>query len=466
MTDLGTRMSAAEVLISLDRCSPTPLRLQLEQRLRDLIRAGVLTAGTLLPSSRVLAADLGVSRRLVVEVYEQLVAEGYLISTERCATRVGVVAATTGCATTQEPWTPRYDLRPGLPALAEFPRAAWLRAITHAVRQAPDAAFGNPDPRGSAVLRCAVADYLRRARAVVAHPDRIIICAGFTQALSLLTSTLATLSGRPTIALENPGAVGRDRTITAAGGDWTLCPVDEHGMQINRLPHHAHAAVVTPAHQFPLGVTLAPHRRTALLDWARDGRLVIEDDYDAEFRFDRQPLGAVQGLAPEHVAYVGTVSKTLSPALRLGWLVLPSALVDAVTQTKKACDVGSPTLDQLALAHLIDSGAYERHLRRIRKHYHCHRDALVSALGRHLPHAEITGIAAGIHLVVRSPGAPDPDRLVIAAAHNDLAIGSISRFLLGEAREHSDRIVLGYANIRPSAIDTAVRTLAALTRPE
>ncbi|NUR57747.1 MAG: PLP-dependent aminotransferase family protein [Catenulispora sp.] len=462
MTDPGTRSSAAELLIRLDRDVATPLRVQLEQALRDQIRAGVLAADAPMPSSRVLAADLGVSRRLVVEAYEQLVAEGYLTSAERSATRVGSVAPTAGTAVGDEPWIPRYDLRPGLPALSEFPRAAWLRALSHALRQAPDSAFARPEPRGSAVLRHAVADYLRRTRAVVAHPDRIVICNGFTQALSLLTHALPGPGGRPVIALENPGTPGRDRTITLAGGNWMPVPVDSEGIRTDQIPGDAHAAVVTPAHQFPLGAVLSPHRRAALRDWARDGRLVVEDDYDAEFRYDRQPLGAVQGLAPEHVAYVGTMSKTLSPALRLGWLVLPCALVEPVARAKRAQDVGSPVLDQLALAHFMDSGAYERHLRRIRKHYHRNRDELVAALQRHLPDARVTGIAAGIHLVLRPSGDVDADRLVAAAAERGLALTSLTRYLLGDDRDAGGRVVLGYGNIRSGTIEPAVRTLAEL----
>jgi len=450
------------VLVHLDRSASVPLHIQLEQVLRDQIRSGVLQAGAILPSTRVLASDLGISRRLVVEVYQQLSAESYLSTAERSTTRVGKVDGVEARAAPHDPPVARYDLRPGMPGLSEFPRAAWLKSITTAMKSAPTAAFAYPDPRGSNVLRNVLAEYLCRVRAVAAEPDRMVICAGFTQALSLLTH----VTHGQVIALEDPGVIGRAKTILAAGGKYVDIPVDDMGLRSDLLPDiDAAAVVVAPAHHFPLGVTLAASRRSRLLSWARGDRLIIEDDYDAEFRYDRQPVGAVQGLAPEQVAYVGTVSKTLAPAMRLGWLVLPGSLVDSITEAKRNHDAGSPTLDQLALADMIECGAYERHLRRVRRIYRQRRDHLVKAIRTYLPAARIGGIAAGLHLVVRLPLDRDSAEIVAAAAENDLAIAGLHRYLLTDMADSQCRILVGYANVTPDAMDTAIRKLARIVTP-
>jgi GntR family transcriptional regulator / MocR family aminotransferase len=458
MRNPGTRSSAAELLIRLDRTAPVPLRAQLEDGFRELIRAGRLQAGAVLPSTRALAADLRVSRRLVVEAYQQLTAEGYLAARERSVTRVGNVSGADVPQPEPQQPPPRYDLRPGVPALAEFPRSAWLSATAQALRHTPGAALGYPDPRGTPALRTAIATYLRRVRAVAADPQQVVICAGFTQALSLLTWVL----GAPVVALEDPGLIGRDRIVAAAGGSHTPIPVDELGARTSLLPGtNADVMVVTPAHQFPLGVTLAPARRSQLLSWAaQDGRLVIEDDYDAEFRYDRQPVGALQGLVPERVAYVGTTSKTLAPGLRLGWMVLPCGLLEAVTQAKRDHDAGSPVLDQMILAHLFDSGVYERHLRRARRQYRLRRNALIAALREHLPAATVGGVAAGLHLVLTLPGDLNAAVVVEAAGERGLALTALDRYLLPESAAATNRLVLGYGNIGPGAIGAATRRLA------
>lgn len=472
MPDSGTRTSASEILVHLDRSAPGSLHAQLEQALRRLIRSGALSAGTILPSSRVLAADLGVSRRTVVEAYRQLGAEGYLSSTQRSVTRVGHADESQAYRAVSEPAPARYDLRPGVPALAEFPRVAWLKATTASVRAVPDAALAYPDPLGSPALREAVAAYLRRVRAVATDPDRVVICAGFTQALALLTQAL----GRPLIALENPGVFGRDRIVTTAGGRCRNVPVDASGLRVDRLADpddpdvstdvstDVSAVVTAPAHQFPLGVPLSTQRRNQLLSWAREDRVIIEDDYDAEFRYDRRPVGALQGLAPDRVAYVGTVSKTLAPALRLGWLVLPARLVDAVVHAKQHADAGSPILDQLTLAELIDSGAYDRHLRRVRRIYRQRRDQLLAAFARHLPSATISGAAAGMHLVAHLPARYHPTELVTTARRHGLAITGLDRYLLPGPHHTTDSLVIGYGNITHTAIDTAIRQLAVTLR--
>jgi GntR family transcriptional regulator/MocR family aminotransferase len=236
--------------------------------------------------------------------------------------------------------------------------------------------------------------------------------------------------------------------------------VDAEGVRVDLLAASAaQAAVVAPAHQFPLGVTLSPRRRASLVAWARAGGLVIEDDYDAEFRYDRQPIGAMHGLAPEHVIYIGTASKTLAPALRLAWMVLPRVLIDAVTEAKHNHDSGSPTIDQLALAHLIRTGAYERHLRRLRRTYRDRRDRLASALSRHLPSAQIAGTAAGLHLMLNLPDSLDTARLADAARRLELDIVPVERYRVSGPTGGPSSLVIGYGNIATSAIDAAVRAL-------
>jgi GntR family transcriptional regulator/MocR family aminotransferase len=425
--------------------------------LRELIRTGAVSADTPLPSSRTLAGDLGVSRRMVVEAYQQLIAEGYLRAQERSATRVASVDAPSAASVPPQPRAPRYNLHPGIPSLAHFPRSAWAKAIAAALREAPDAALAYPDPRGAPELRQVLADYLRRVRAVAADPQRTVICSGFREALSLLVQTL----DGPTIAVEEPGMIARAETIRSAGGTPLPIDVDDDGLRADLLvASPARVALVAPAHQFPLGVTLSPRRRAALLAWARSRGLVIEDDYDAEFRYDRQPIGALHGLAPENVVYVGTVSKTLAPALRLGWMVLPSALIEPVTEAKHNHDSGSPTIDQLALAQLIQTGAYERHLRRLRREYRHRRDELIAALRRHVPSARITGTAAGLHLVVHLPDSVSATKVAAAASPHDLSVTPLSRYELSEPTSGPSCLVIGYGNIATSALDAAVRALA------
>jgi GntR family transcriptional regulator/MocR family aminotransferase len=457
MHDSGTRQIGAELLLTLDRSSPTPLRAQLEHGLRELIRSGAVAADSSVPSTRTLAGDLGVSRRLIVEAYAQLTAEGYLRTQERAGTRVAPVTAATSLAIPDEPPPARFDLRPGIPSLAHFPRNAWAKATAAALKAAPDAALAYPDPRGSLLLRKALSEYLRRVRAVAADPERIVICTGFRQALSLLIGALR----MPTVAVEEPGLIGREQTVTAAGGTPLPIEVDQRGLRVDLLADSsADAAVVTPAHQFPLGVTLSPDRRAALVAWARSTGLVIEDDYDAEFRYDREPIGSLHGLAPEHVAYIGTTSKTLAPGLRLGWMVAPCALLDPVTEAKQAHDGGSPTIDQLALAHMLTTGTYERHLRLLRRHYRARRDQLISSLRRHLPAAKPGGTAAGLHLMLELSGDIEATSVTEAARRLDLAVAPLERYTLSPPGPTRNRLVIGYGNILTPTIEQAVRRLS------
>jgi GntR family transcriptional regulator/MocR family aminotransferase len=432
-------------------------RAQLEDRLRELVREGTLAAGSRMPSSRALAGDLGVSRRLVVDAYAQLLAEGYLVSRQGAGTYVAETTAIADGAPPEQPaGSPQFDFFPGAPDLSAFPRTLWLRAMRDVLRSAPDGALAYPDARGAPELRGALSDYLRRVRGVVAEPDAIVVCSGATQGLALLGRALVAQGVRD-IDVEDPGLPPHRAVLQYAGLRVRGVGVDEQGLQVDAL--RAGAVLATPAHQCPTGVVLSPRRRGELVRWAGAGGLVIEDDYDAEFRYDRAPLGALQGLAPEHVVYMGTVSKTLAPGMRLGWLVLPQSINDAVAQAKALDDLGCPVLDQLVLARLLTTSAYDRHLRRARRRNRARRDALITAVARELPQAHVSGISAGLHALVRLPHAVGVHELVGAAEQRSLRVYPLEFHRIEPARQ-TDALVMGYANLSEPAIGEGVRRLA------
>jgi len=432
-------------------------RAQLEDRLRELVRDGTLPAGGRLPSSRALANDLEVSRRLVVDAYAQLLAEGYLLARPGAGTYVAATAGIADEVPSLKPLgTPRFDFFPGAPDLASFPRALWLRALREVLRSAPPSAFAYPDVQGAVELRRALAAYLRRVRGVVVEPGAIVICAGATQGLALLGRALVA-HGTRAIAVEDPGLPPHRAVLAAAGLEVQGASVDDQGLDIGTV--RASAVLATPAHQCPTGVVLSPGRRAELIAWARAGGLVIEDDYDAEFRYDRAPLGALQGLAPDRVVYLGTASKTLAPGLRLGWLVVPAWLIDRVVEAKLLADLGSPTIEQLALAWLLQTAAYDRHLRKARRRNRDRRDALIAAVARNLPEAQVSGISAGLHALVRLPGAVDSQRLLELAAQRSLGVYPLTLHLIDPPRD-TDALVLGYANLSAPAIGEGIRRLA------
>jgi GntR family transcriptional regulator/MocR family aminotransferase len=460
-TRTGTS-SGPELLLELDRDARRPLRAQLEDGLREAVRSGRLAADVRLPATRALASDLGVSRRLVVDAYGQLLAEGYLTARRGAGTFVADAAGGSAAAAAEpRPSVPTFDFFHGFPDLANFPRRPWLRALRATLREAPDRAFGYPDPRGAVELRRVLAAHLRRVRGVVANPETIVVCSGAAQGFFLLARALE--GGR--IAVEDPGLPAHRAILAAEGARLLPLPVDEGGARVEQLAGMTaaggpiDAVLVTPAHQSPTGVALSPPRRAALLAWAGErGGVVIEDDYDAEYRYDRAPLGAMQGLAADRVVYMGTVSKTLAPALRLGWLVLPPRLVESVVQHKLLADHGSPTIDQLALARLIESGAYDRHLRQARRRYRLRRDALVQAVARHLPGARVTGLAAGLHAIVRLGRAVDGLELMQAAGRRSVGVYPLG-YAYMDVKAVDDGLVLGYANLAEPAIEEGIRRL-------
>jgi GntR family transcriptional regulator/MocR family aminotransferase len=454
--------SGPELLVELDRSTPGSLRSQLEDGLREAVRTGRLPAHARLPATRALASDMGVSRRLVVDAYAQLLAEGYLVARRGAGTFVADAAGAAPAPTVAPSRrAARFDFFPGNPDLASFPRAAWLRALRETLREAPDRAFGYPDPRGAGALRRALSEHLRRVRGVAADPSSIVVCGGAAQGFALLARTL---SGAR-MAVEDPGLPLHRAILTANGASLLALAVDAEGARVHELAglgkggEPIGSVLVTPAHQSPTGVGLAPSRRAALLAWAAEtGGLIVEDDYDAEYRYDRAPLGAMQGLAPDRVVYMGTVSKTLAPALRLGWMVLPQRLVEPLIHQKVLLDHGCPTIEQLALARLFHSGAYDRHLRYARRLYRARRDALVRSLARHLPGARVTGLAAGLHAIVRLERPVDGMELMRAAARHSVGVYPLGYSYM-EIKPVHDGLVLGYANLSEPAIEEGIRRL-------
>ncbi|MFF5076641.1 PLP-dependent aminotransferase family protein [Actinoplanes sp. NPDC000266] len=382
------------------------LRSGLERALRDAVRRGQLSPGNRLPSSRVLALELGVSRGTVTQVYEQLAAEGFLTSEPRSGVRVAPRAgAAPGPALSPAPsFRPPvdgFDLRPGLPDLATFPRREWLAATRQVLQSAPHSVFGYGDPTGHGELRQALADYLGRSRGVITTPEHIIVCAGFTHALRVICRALRRQGA--SVAFEDPALPDYPAMAAESGLRVNRIAVDGDGLLVGSLDDEV-AAVVTPAHQFPLGVTLSPRRRIQLLAWARrTGALVVEDDYEGEFRYDRQPVGALQGLAPDDVIYCGTVSKSVAPALRIAWLAAPTRVVPALREALRRDEAHVNVIDQLVLARMIRRGELDRHLRRCRTRYRHRRDLLGRAVAARLPGARLSGIAAGLHAVLHLP---------------------------------------------------------------
>ena len=449
------------VLVVLDHNARIPLHRQIETSLRDSIRAGRLPRGSSLPPSRVLAADLGVSRGVVVEAYQQLSSEGYLASRTGGATRVaaGASLATTGLHLAR-PTPPRIDLSYGRADVSSFPRAAWLRAIRGALASAPNDVFGYLAGSGTPQLRTALADYLNRVRGTLAQPDQIVICTGYAQGIALLVGVLAA-AGAKRLALEDPSS-GDDAlpAARAAGLEVIGVPVDGNGIRVDVLAETgADAVVVTPSHQWPAGSVLSAGNRAAVLRWAAErGAVVIEDDYDAEYRYDRTPVGALQGLAPDRVIYAGSASKTLAPGLRLGWFVMPEHLAEPMAAAKIAADRGSPALEQLALADLIIRGEFDRHLRRMRPIYRRRRDALLTALALRLPQLEPTGVSAGLHLVTWLPPHLDEATVVDAAARAGVGVEGITPYRISHPGPGG--LIFGYATASEQAISEGVGILA------
>ncbi|MFD5392724.1 PLP-dependent aminotransferase family protein [Streptomyces sp. NPDC127097] len=458
--------------LHLELTGPGGRRAVLIRALRDAVRSGRLAPGTRLPPYRSLAADLGIARNTVADAYAELVAEGWLSARQGSGTRVAhrakPLTPTRAPAHRAPASRPTHNLLQGRPDAASFPRTAWLAAARRALTAAPHDAFGPGDPRGRPELRRALADYLARTRGVRTDPERIVICSGFAHALRLLLP--AVLPGP--LAVESYGLPFHRRLLATAGLRTHPLGIDAHGADSAELAaaHGVQTALLTPAHQFPLGVPLHPDRRAAVINWAREsGSYLLEDDYDGEFRYDRKPVGALQGLDPERVLHIGSVSKSLSPAVRLGWMVLPDRLVDAVLEAKGEREGWAGVTDQLTLAEFLAHGAYDRHIRRMRQRYRRRRDQLIDAVTGHAPHLTVTGIAAGLHAVLQLPdgaGELHEQAALSAARWQGLALDGLSDYRHPEATMAPHHgLVVGYAAPSDSAFPAALEALCRALPP-
>jgi GntR family transcriptional regulator / MocR family aminotransferase len=489
------RAGSPELFVRLDRQRRRGLRAQLEVELRDTVRSGRLGPGTLLPSSRALADDLGVSRSLVVAVYEQLTAEGYLVGRRGSGTVVADRATpapsptavpargptggpgrphpAAAAASAEAPGAPRrLSFTPAHPDLRLFPRRAWARAFRASWSTLPDDALGLDHPLGLPALRAALADYLRRVRGVACEPDQVVVCGGLGQGFELVARLLAEQLGHTTIGCEDPGDPYLDAVLRRQGLTPIPVPVDDDGLQVDRLEATGTRAVVlTPANQFPLGMVLSAERRRRLGDWARrhDG-YILEDDCEAEFRHHRPPTGALQGLAPDRVVYFGATWQSLAPGLRLGWFVLPPTLLEVFERSGAvAVGLASPILEA-TFAEFLAHGDLDRHLRMVRRAYARRRAQLVAALERGFPGARTTGVAAGLHVTVLLPDGVDAGHLATMARDRGVDVEVLADFRSGadtaDRADGPDGLVLGYASLTPAQIDDGIATLAAIARSQ
>ncbi|MEV6109015.1 PLP-dependent aminotransferase family protein [Streptomyces sp. NPDC051940] len=443
----------------------------LTRALRDAVRGGRLAPGTRLPSSRALAADLGIARNTVADVYGELVAEGWLTARQGSGTRVArraeprrSVRKARAVPELRHPLaTPlTYNMLPGQPTLSAFPRTAWATAMRRALAAAPSEAFGYQGPAGRIELRRELAGYLARARGVQVAPERVVVCSGFVHGLGLMARVLKAQGARR-VGVESYGIAEHRAVLERAGLRPVAIPVDADGMRTEGLADSGvQAVLLTPAHQFALGGALPAERRAELVDWARrTGGLVLEDDYDGEFRYDRQPIGALQGLDPDRVVYLGTASKSLAPALRLGWMVVPERLAGEVLRAK-GMEWSASSLDQLALAELISSGGYDRHIRAMRQRYRRRRDQLVAMVEERAPHVRVTGLAAGLQALLLVP--PGTDAAVVERARRDgLALMPLSSVAFAPPPSPLHAVIANYAappdHLYPGALAALARAL-------
>jgi GntR family transcriptional regulator/MocR family aminotransferase len=450
-----------DLLLEID---PARKQRSLESALRAAIRGGRLNPGEAMPSSRGLAADLGLARATVVAAYDQLLAEGYLTSRPGALTRVAAGPWTTERAGAQ-PSGPdlRLDLIPGEPDTARFPRAAWLRCTREVLATAPDDVFGYGDPSGLWALRAEVASYVNRTRNTAGTADSTIVVPGAGGGLGQVARLLHR-HGASFIAVEEPGFPFHQAILRREGLRLLPVPVDDEGIDIEALAATGcRAVVVTPAHQYPLGAVMSPERRTKLVDWARErDAWILEDDYDGEFRYDRRPVGALQGIAPDRVVYLGTTSKTLGAGLRIAWLVVPPALRAALAD-QRGRDGDVSYLAQAILARFIARGDLDRHVRRLRATYRTRRDLLLGVVRSTIDEPDIRGVAAGLHLTVALPDQMDEATIVRQGVdEHRLALWGLRQHYQGE--DAVGGLVLGFSRTTTNFDDALTRLTDVLTR--
>lgn len=436
-------------------------REQLISALREGIRSGRLGTDTRLPPSRALAADLGLARNTVAEAYAELVAEGWLASRQGAGTWVARATAPGPAPRPRRiPAVPRHNLMPGSPDVSEFPRSAWLTSARRAITDAPVAALRMGDPRGPAVLREALTEYLGRVRGVRTNPESIVICSGVRDGVDLLGRVLGT---RRPIAVEAHGLFIFRDALAGLGVPTTPIRVDAHGAVISDLDRlDTPAVLLTPAHQSPFGMALHPARRAAVIDWAqRTGGYVVDDDYDGEFRYDRQPVGALQSLNPERVVYLGSASKSMAQVMRVGWMVLPDALIDPVIAAAGGAQYHVDALTALTLADFIRGGGYDRHIRRMRNRYRRRRDILAAALTGFDLGIGIGGLAAGVNMLLTLPDGAEPE-VLRRAGEAGIALSGLSIMrhpLAGRDTPDPDGVIIGFGAPADHAFGPAVDAL-------
>lgn len=460
---MSVNRATLELFASLDRARPQPLRAQLEDAICAAITGGGMPPGTRLPASRVLAEALHVSRGVVSEAYAQIAAEGWIEVRHGAAPVVRAVPANikrdSPSLGTGRAEVARLDLRATAPDLSAFPRRAWAAALRRVLTEMPDEALDYGEARGDDELRRELAAYLVRVRGGAAREEDLVITSGYTQGLWLTCRALAARGARR-VAVEDPSLDDSWWTIQSAGLEVVPVPVDADGIVVDALGADIDAVLVTPAHQFPTGAVLSPQRRRALLAW---GGIVIEDDYDSEYRYDRAPVGTLQRLAPDRVVYLGTASKTLAPALRLGWVLAPPELTTAIAAARWAIDSGGPAITARAYARLLADGEVDRHLRRTRREYRARRDELVAALDT-LKGCTVDGVAAGLHLLLRLPPGTDEDAVVARLAANRIRVNGLNAYRLTR-RAGDPALVLGYGRLQRAAIAGTVAALAEAIGP-
>jgi len=475
--NMGVGQSNSPLLLQWewDETPLAPPRLrQLENGLREAIRRGRLRRGVRLPASRALSEQLDCSRWMVVQAYEQLEAEGYLRSQVGSGTFVhGVPAGQAPAAQPPRAAEPSYlfDFRTGIPDLSLFPRDQWLRAARAAFTNAPSASLDYGDPDGLPALRTVIADYLGRVRGAAVSEENTFITNGAVHALGTLARTLAA-RGIRRIGVEDPGWIPLRLPFQGSEVEAVPIPVDDEGLSVAALRRASvGAALVSPAHSFPVGSVMSRQRRLELMEWAEqcDG-LIIEDDYDAEFRYDRHPLGTLQGVHPERVALLGSVSKSLAPGLRLGWLVAPAGLREPIKAGRSQIDVGISVFSQFTFSEFVASGAFERHLRLTRREYARRREALIAALHEQFPHTTVSGTAAGLHVLVRLAPSGDDERVQAALEAHGVRAYSLRRYChdakLPAQFDNGLWLVLGFGAIPMRRITDGVRVIAEAIRSE
>lgn len=468
MEKSGTTLSGTRELLLPEWNPSRPRRSQLEGGLRTAIREGRLRPDSRLPSTRALAAELGVSRRLVVDAYEQLKAEGHLVARRGSGTRVAPQPLKPRQPVPSQPGEPEprpgvIDLFAGAPEPALFPRRAWSRALRRAVETLADSRLSYGEFGGAEELRLALAEHLGRVRGAAVEPGQVVATSGYQQGLRVFCQLIRSRGGRR-VAVEDPGYPVAAWTIESEQLDAVPIPVDDRGIDVDALvSSDADAAVVTPAHSLPLGVALAPERRRELAAWARGRQaLVLEDDYDAELRYDRGPTGCLQGLAPDVVVLAGSVSKTLAPALRLGWLCLPGDLAAEATARRAAFDGGGARFPEVAFAELLSSGAFDRHVRASRQRYRAKRSLLLEAVSAEMPEARLGGIAGGLHAVLELPPGADEREVVAAAARAGVKVQGLGDYVFDHPRPPS--LVVGYGPPSDRELRRAVTVIAEAVR--